>query len=190
MMEYLPTFVGWTLRNRKAGLESSLYCAPEVREIPETIELTSRDFNPNGTLPEYVTADGDGLSPSLRWVSDTANIGSWVLVVEDLDSPTRRPILHLIAFSRSSAPNCTLRGELTQRSNTFRLARNGMGMRRWFAPDPLPGHGPHRYLFQIYGMREPLTLPYFVTRRWLATELSSSGVARGSLIGGYERRYS
>lgn len=190
MMQYFPSFVGRALRNRRAGEANSLLFQPAVEKIPSTIVLTSSDFVDGGELGARHTADGEGSFPSLSWLGCPDKSQSILLFVEDLDSPTSAPIVHLIAYDIDAANQSIGTGELSSsgRHAKARFGRNSMMGRAWMPPDPPPGHGPHRYLFQLYalGVRPPAD--FSGTRNEVQSIVADSALGKGVLTGLYERK--
>ena len=57
----------------------------------------------------------------------------------------------------------------------------------WLPPDPPPGHGPHRYVFQLFALaNEPMLDPH-PGRGALIKALRGNVLAHGILIATYER---
>jgi phosphatidylethanolamine-binding protein (PEBP) family uncharacterized protein len=56
----------------------------------------------------------------------------------------------------------------------------------WLPPDPPPGHGPHRYVFQVFALGGA-PLEKAPGREELFSAISERGIAAGRLIATYER---
>ena len=97
MLERLPWFVGSALTRIRAGMQELAIQDPEL-EAPRIseLELRSPTFCDHGLLPARYTADGSGLSPPLAWSKMPTGTRSVLLVVEDADSPTPKPLVHAI----------------------------------------------------------------------------------------------
>ena len=71
-----------------------------------------------------------------------------------------------------------------------RVLRSGMG-RGYLGPEPIKGHGPHRYSFQLFALAAPVALqgtPSEQARpRALLSSVSGPVLAKGRLTGAYER---
>ena len=64
----------------------------------------------------------------------------------------------------------------------------GSFKRRGYAgPRPIPGHGPHRYIFQIFALDRPSGLDYTATLPRALSAIDGKVIARGRLTGTYER---
>ena len=161
MLENLPDFVGHALRDQRAGLDQIAFNRLPLRGGQGAIAVTSLAFVDHGPLPALYTADGEGLSPPLQWTGVPDAATSVVLIVEDADSPTPHPLVHAIAVGLPVATARCARARWTPtptRPTTPRLGRNSYLQHGWLPPDPPPGHGRHRYAFQVFALAggEPL----------------------------------
>jgi phosphatidylethanolamine-binding protein (PEBP) family uncharacterized protein len=60
-------------------------------------------------------------------------------------------------------------------------------MHGYLAPDPPPAHGRHRYAFEVFALNEAPLAPEKFGRGDLADWMEDKVVAKGCLIGTYER---
>lgn len=67
------------------------------------------------------------------------------------------------------------------------MGRNSLLQTRWLPPDPPPGHGVHRYVFQVFALGPGPALPDAPGRSALLQALLQRGLASGCLIGTFER---
>lgn len=74
-----------------------------------------------------------------------------LLVVEDIDAPTSRPIIHTIALFAPETAEIG-EGQLTPDNSSIRYVPAHGGHTGYRGPRPLPGHGPHRYGFHLYAL--------------------------------------
>jgi phosphatidylethanolamine-binding protein (PEBP) family uncharacterized protein len=155
--------LGRLLRNVRAGDRHLLWNDPSVRHAPDSIVLSSTAFAAGASIP----ALGRHLSPPLEWSHIPPETAELLLVVEDPDSPLPRPSVHLV--ERGISP--TLTG----------LAEGALAAYK--GPRPPPGHGPHRYVFQLLALRTPIG-----TRGNVRGALAGNVLARGRLDGIFERR--
>ena len=190
MLENLPDFVGHALRDQRAGLDQLAFNRLPLRGGQGAIAVTSLAFVDHGPLPELYTADGDGLSPPLAWTGVPAAATSVVLIVEDADSPTPHPLVHAIAVALPAGDGSLRQGALDDDADApdaSRLGRNSYLQHGWLPPDPPPGHGPHRYAFQVFALAGDAALPETPGRDALMEALARDAIASGWLIGTYER---
>ena len=144
----------------------------------------------NARLPQRFTADGAGVSPPLSWDAVPAGTASVALIVEDADSPTPHPLVHAIVVGLPGGNGRLEEGALSSgepRAGGLDVGQNSYFQAAWLPPDPPRGHGEHRYVFQVYAMREGP--PYSDTpgRREFIAAVLDRALAVGCLIGTYER---
>jgi Raf kinase inhibitor-like YbhB/YbcL family protein len=189
MLEKLPEFVGHALQDRRAGLENILSNKVALTGAVYKLEVSSPAFPPDGVLPTRFTADGEGIAPPLQWgrVPDTTS--TLVLIVEDADSPTAEPLVHSIAVDIDPNRIGIAEGELTEPHDelAIKLGRNSYLRKGWLPPDPPPAHGVHRYAFQLFALKDGKAFSEAPGRKELAQAIQERALARGCLIGTYER---
>ncbi|MTD59395.1 YbhB/YbcL family Raf kinase inhibitor-like protein, partial [Amycolatopsis pithecellobii] len=142
---FLP--LGWALRGKRADAGLSVARAPELA-TENRLELTSDAFRDGEVIPAKHCGFGigDNVSPALHWSKPPDGTRTLLLVIEDLDTPTKRPAIHTAALF--DATTATLaEGELTPDNQRFRYLPNHRGRTGYIGPRPLPGHGPHHYQF-------------------------------------------
>ena len=81
-------------------------------------------------------------------------------------------------------PPLRLRG---QSPRGYACGRNALGRPGWTAPTPPPGHGPHRYAFQVFALDARPGFPYPPGRALLMRTIRPHIIAQGRMIGTYER---
>jgi phosphatidylethanolamine-binding protein (PEBP) family uncharacterized protein len=188
MLQYVPRVLGRALKNRRAGTERLAVRATGIA-AGSSLVIESSAFQDGGKIPLRYTADGEGLSPALRWRGAPPDTRCVALLVEDADSPTSRPLVHAIV------PVLPSDGELSEgslRSASGRrhvpMARNSYLTRSYLPPDPPPGHGPHRYAFQVFALRDPPPIAASMGRSALLDWMKGRLTAKGLLTGVYERK--
>lgn len=189
MMQWMPSALGRMLKGKRAGLEKTLFHDVATNHLPASIVVSSPDFKDQEPIPARYSADGSGVAPALRWHALPDQTVGLVILVEDADSPTAVPFLHLLAW-RSASGLAQMNPQDLQpggSANPWTVGRNGMMRRRWMPPDPPPGHGPHRYLFQIYALAHLPDSDMAIHRKALGCTLAQHGLAKGLIVGTYER---
>lgn len=161
--------------------------------LGSAIKVSSPAFADGQPMPVRFTQDGESLSPPLRWEGLPAQTQSAVLLVEDADIPWLRPLVHLIVHSIPPDKTEFAEGEIPLRvSGTapggWACGRNALGRPGWTAPTPPPGHGPHRYAFQIFALGAHPQFDYPPGRAMLLRTIRPHLIAQGRMIGTYERR--
>lgn len=191
MIGWMPSFVGRALRGMRAGLDKTLCHEAGLAAVPSTVALESAAFGPGGAKPRVHSVDGDGSSPPLVWHGVPAAARAVVLLVEDADSPTPAPFVHLVAWglpTEGAFPAGAFNaGSAAAKSGTVKLGRNGMMAAGYTPPDPPPGHGPHRYVYQVYALDHDPGFGSPPNRAALAAAIRGHAIAKGVLEGVYER---
>jgi phosphatidylethanolamine-binding protein (PEBP) family uncharacterized protein len=193
------TLLGTLLKNRRSRDAHSAWNFPNLQG-PETLNVTSHDFRDGESIPlDYVgkRVGGKNLSPHLTWSSPPPGTTEVFLVVEDLDVPTPKPAVHclvLIDPTRLDSPNDLPPGALLARAPAagVRILRSTIS-RGYHGPEPIKGHGPHRYVFQVFAFSRPVSSTVAgaaldrARPRALLSSLTAPVTARGRLTGIYER---
>jgi Raf kinase inhibitor-like YbhB/YbcL family protein len=158
---------------------------PATRTLP----LHSRSFADGGPLPLRYTADGEGLSPPIQWFDVPPGARSIAMVIEDADSPTPRPLVHGIVWNLPGEDGVLGEGVLNAMATTGSpdLGRNSYLQHAYLPPDPPPGHGPHRYAFQVFALDCAPPRGEAPGRGRLLELLRAHGIAKGLLVGTYQR---
>ena len=185
-MPGLASTLGYVLHDIRPGLSTTLTARHGLR----TMALTSAAFDDHAAMPMRFTADGAGLSPPLQWSRLPEGTASLALIVEDVDAPFPQPLVHLllnrIPPTLSGVAEAAVPKQMGP-SRMFAAGRNSFGRRGWLPPSPIPGHGPHRYVFQILALSMPFAPRRVVGRGALRLAARWSLLGHGRLVGIYER---
>jgi Raf kinase inhibitor-like YbhB/YbcL family protein len=191
MLEGLPAGLGRVLSGLRAGMEKLVINDEALGEIPEAIVVTSPAFTDGEPLPVRFTHDGDGVSPPLHWAGVPEGASTIMVLIEDADAPTPSPLVHAIVWNLP--PECDGLDEgamplAAEPWETPPMGVNSLLRLGYLPPDPPPGHGPHRYAFQVFALQAP---PVFETvapgRTELVDAVRALAVAKGMVVGTYER---
>ncbi len=184
MLEKIPHAVGHALDGVRAGMEA-LTMADARLACAATLTVESDDFDHGGAIPRACTADGEGRSPSLAWRGAPTTAVAIALIVEDADSPTPKPLVHAIAVNLAVEER--LEANALNAAGDDVVGRNSYLQNKWLPPDPPPGHGPHRYVFQVFALDVATTLEGAPGRSGFVDAIAGHVVASGMLVGVYER---
>ena len=184
MLEHLPQWLGHAMRSVRAGHEK--LAVAKVGVTASAIDVTSTAFHAGGPLPEWATADGEGVSPPLDWGDAPEGTAGFALIVEDPDAPTPEPLVHGIVWNLGAGDGSLPRGAIAA-SGGADTGQNSYGRTGWLPPDPPTGHGPHDYVFQLFALSEPLPLDPHPGRSELLQALEGRVIGAGVLIGTWER---
>ena len=194
MLEKLPDVIGRALHGVRAGLDEIVFNNVGLRQGMAAIDVTSIAFADHAPIPARYTADaheGAGVSPPLQWSGLPVGTVSVVVLVEDADSPTPSPLVHAIVVGlppdESALPEAALPSADNEGKEGLRTGRNSYLQTAWLPPDPPPGHGVHRYAFQVFAL--DVSPPFDETpgRDEVVDAVREHALASGLLIGTYER---
>ncbi|MGB8407713.1 MAG: YbhB/YbcL family Raf kinase inhibitor-like protein [Mycobacterium sp.] len=176
--------VGRLLRPLRADQARSPLAAAGFA-APQTITITSPDFTDGGPMPISSAGHGvgDNNSPELRWIGVPSGTQQLLLVLDDIDVPLRTPLIHSIAVLEPDRDGLAA-GAFT--ADSVRIVPTMLSKKGYAGPRPIPGHGPHRYRFQLLALDWPIP-PDVNSVQQLMAAASGHVVARGSLTGSYER---
>jgi Raf kinase inhibitor-like YbhB/YbcL family protein len=154
---------------------------------PESITVTSSAFTAGGAMPQSSAGKGvgDNTSPPLRWDGLPPDTRQVVLIIDDVDVPLPRPLLHSVAVIEPTVEGVAA-GSLQPGTTGMRFIRADLGHRGYAGPRPIPGHGPHHYRFHVFAIDEPIADSVTSSKALLAA-MTGHVLARGVLTGTYER---
>lgn len=182
MLENIPKAAGEAMQSVRAGAGKLTINAISA---PLTITVESEDFDNAQPIPPRFTSDGAGVSPQLKWHGAPKDTACVALMIEDPDAPAPEPLVHAIA------PLLPAEGELAAGAlndgevDTGRNSYLGVG---YLPPDPPTGHGQHRYAFEVFALSEEPHDIEGMGRGELVAWMRPRVLAKGCLVGTYERR--
>jgi Raf kinase inhibitor-like YbhB/YbcL family protein len=186
MLQHLPKVVGRALQNVRPGLQSLTINLPGINAARSIVVMSSA-FEDGRPIPRRYTADGAGVSPPVEWHGVPDGSACIALIIEDADSPTPSPLVHAIVPSLPIRGNL-FEGRLSSQEQGIQQGRNSYFRRGYLPPDPPPGHGPHRYAFQIFALSESPGEATGMGRGTFVEWLKRYAIAKGCLLGVYERQ--
>lgn len=145
------------------------------------IHVRSPAFADAGTIPKRFTCSGADVSPPLEWSKLPARTKEVALLVEDADADS---FAHWIVLrippgvdhiAEGKPPSGSVEGE------------NGFGDNGWGGPCPPEGDAPHKYVFAIYGLDEPLGLDEGASRDDVHAAIREHTIGRGATVGRFGR---
>lgn len=191
MLEKLPETVGHALRDQRAGLDKIAFNQVDLRQGAGALTVASLSFTDHGPLPVDCTADGPGRSPPLQWSGVPSQAGEVVVIVEDADAPTPQPLVHAIVVGMAGADGALQLGALASPGHDGEAdvdtGKNSLLQARWLPPDPPPGHGTHRYVFQVFALEPGPAIGDSPGRGAVLDAIRERGLAAGYIVGTYAR---
>lgn len=176
-----------------------IFLLPDRAEAPESgilenmeMTLTSSAFEPNTTIPEMYSCDGDNTNPPLSISNVPEDAVSLVLLVDDPDIPEAIKKARLIEkfdhWAIFNIPVTTTEIEANT-SELGTLGVNSAGDNAYRGPCPPPEHEPteHRYIFQLYALDTELDLEAGATQEEIRSAMKGHIVTKTELIGLYDR---
>jgi phosphatidylethanolamine-binding protein (PEBP) family uncharacterized protein len=178
--------LGRLLRGVRAGAQRSPLSGSGFT-APESITVTSTALADGGAMPSASAGKGvgDNTPPPLRWDGLPPETRQTVLIIDDVDVPLPRPLLHTVAVIEPTLDRVAA-GALQPGTAGIRFIRADLGHRGYAGPRPIPGHGPHRYRFHVFAIDKPIPDDVSTAKALLAA-MAGHVLARGTLTGNYER---
>jgi Raf kinase inhibitor-like YbhB/YbcL family protein len=156
-----------------------------------SIQISSTAFTPGSTIPIRYTADGDDISPPLKWSGIPQTTKELALIVEDPDAPQPTPFVHWVMYKIPANADGLPEGVSTRAHPDFpagavqgktSFKRIGYG-----GPAPPKGHGTHHYHFRLFALDEPLEVQGELDKNALLAAMSGHVLDQGELVGTYKR---
>jgi Raf kinase inhibitor-like YbhB/YbcL family protein len=153
---------------------------PPAVEAP-IVDVRSPAFADAGTIPDRYTCSGEDVSPPLEWSKLPARAKEVAVLVEDVDADG---FAHWIVLGIPPGVDHLAAGSAPKGSAE---AENGFGDRGWGGPCPPEGDSPHRYVFAVYGLSEPLGLDADASQSEVHAAIRERTLGRGATIGRFGR---
>jgi Raf kinase inhibitor-like YbhB/YbcL family protein len=177
------------LRGVRAGEAKLAWNHPAMASAPDLIILTSPAFADGGLIPRRHAGNGvgDNISPPLAWRGVPPETVELTLVMEDPDAPLPRPFVHLVVAGVPPVPEALAEGALSGGADKFLMGRNMLRQTSYAGPRALPGHGVHRYVFELFALNRKLSFQNPPSLAELMAAMDGAVIARGRLEGTFER---
>jgi hypothetical protein len=154
-----------------------------VPEAPMTITLRSPSFADGDTIPRVYTCDGDDVSPPLEWSGVPAATTELAVIVEDPDAPGGT-FVHWVLWGLDAGLSGLGQGDMPAGA---REGRNDFGRAGWGGPCPPRGSDPHRYVFTLLALSDPLAVEAGASADRVKRAAEGKLLAEGPLTGRYGR---
>lgn len=179
----MTSALGRLLRGVRAGVDRDPYTV--TPGVP-SLTLTSPAFGDGAPMPQEYAGKGlgDNVSPQFCWSGVPPGTRQLVLVIDDVDVPLRRPLVHTVALIEPGVAGLG-RGALVPGTPGLRFLPGTLRTLGYTGPRPIPGHGPHRYRFRLFAL--DAAVPAATTSRTLPGFVTGHAIARGQWTGTYER---
>jgi Raf kinase inhibitor-like YbhB/YbcL family protein len=148
-----------------------------------TIALRSPAFADGDTIPAVYTCDGDDVSPPLEWSGVPSDAAQLAVVVEDPDAPGGT-FLHWVLWGLDAGQPGVDQGQVPPGAWE---ARNDFGRIGWGGPCPPWGSDPHRYVFTLLALSQPLAVEARASADTVKRAAEGKVLAEGRLTARYGR---
>jgi Raf kinase inhibitor-like YbhB/YbcL family protein len=152
-------------------------------EAGNVVGLRSPAFSDSTLMPASCSRDGDDRSPALEWDPPPEGTVELALLCEDPDAP-EGPFLHWLVTGISPDTTFIAEGESPPGGEEW---ENDYGDVGYGGPQPPIGDDPHRYVFRLFALDEPLGIWPGAEVATVRAALDDRRVATGTLIGLYAR---
>ncbi len=157
-----------------------------------TLNVTSSSFAPNGAMPAKFTCEGEDTSPALAWSDPPPATKSIAVIVDDPDAPDpaapKMVFVHWVLYGVPPSTRQLAEGARSA-ANAGAGARDGkndFGKAGWGGP--CPPKGRHRYFHKVYALDTVLSDLGKPTKAELEKAMTGHVLAKGELIGTYEKQ--
>jgi hypothetical protein len=152
-------------------------------KAPPTISLGSPAFAKGSEIPKQYTCDGEGISPPLVWSSVPRKAKELALLVEDPDAPGGT----FVHWSVWGIPSKVTQLEPDVATANLQQGKNSFGKVAYGPPCPPKGSAPHRYVFTLYALSQPLPLGNGASPEEVRSAIADVAIAKGVFSASYGR---
>ena len=169
------------------GLVGVIACSTTHSEGPEfpnvaKLDVSSTAFAANAEIPVVHTCEGANTAPPLAWSGTPSATKSFAVIVDDPDAPDpaapKRTWVHWVLMNLPATAT-TIPADAVAGKNDF-------GKTEWGGP--CPPIGRHRYFFKVYALDATGLGKVGMTKPELLDAIKDHVVARGELVGTYQKQ--
>jgi len=156
-----------------------------------SLPLQSSSFPSGAIIPIKFAAEGENISPPLKWSAGPKGTKSYVIIMEDPDVAQNPPFVHWLLYNLPVDLVELPKGipplpELAKPKGAMQ-GKNDYGAIGYVGPNPPLGDGAHHYYFQIFAIDTLLDLPVGSTREELIEGMQGHVLSSGYMTGLYDR---
>ena len=151
------------------------------------LRVSSPHWKNGETIPKKHTADGADVSPPLLFEGIPAGTRAFALICDDPDAPVGTWV-HWVIYDIPGTAKGLSEGLPTDASlpDGSRQGRNSWKKYGYGGPSPPPGM-PHRYIFRLYALREPLGAAPGLTAKEAEAAARAKSIESATFMGTYGR---
>lgn len=159
----------------------------KMEQMTYQLSVTSPAFKDNQRIPVKYTADGDDMSPPLKWADIPEGVAEYALIVDDPDAPGG-VFTHWVIYGIPGSYDHLDSGvpQVEELDNGAMQGLNTRGKPGYMGPSPPKGK-PHRYIFTLYALDAKLDLPAGISKDDLKKAMQGHIISEGKLTGIYGR---
>ncbi len=185
-----------SLSGCQSACEKNCGCEQTSPEPKSAFRLTSPDIaegRPMTKAQEFngFDADGQNISPELRWTGAPAGTKSFAITVYDPDAPTGSGWWHYVLVNLPASTDSLARSAGTDaklRPAGTRQVRNDYGLLDFGGACPPKGDKPHRYIFTVHALKvDKLDLPADATAALAGFMINANSLGKATLTATYAR---
>lgn len=147
------------------------------------ISVTSPAFGHGQPIPAKHTAEGEDVSPELRFANVPEGTRELAVICHDPDAPLTHGFTHWVVYG--IPPDAT--GIPEGGGDAFTQGMTSFGKEGYGGPAPPPGHGTHFYFFHLYALDAPLDAAPGLTADELLSLMDEHIIEQNRLVGTFER---
>ena len=155
-------------------------------------KLTSSAFQNGKPIPTQYTGDGADVSPPLSWTGVPGGTEELALICDDPDAPSKEPWVHWVLYKLSPKTQ-GLPEALPRKERLDDPAGALQGVNSWPSDNvgyhgPKPPSGEHHYIFRLYALDKPVTLPPKASKEVLLQAMTGRIIAETTVVGTYRHK--
>jgi len=124
------------------------------------------------------------MTPALTWDGVPNGTARLVLLVDDPDAPVEGSFVHWVLFDLDPARQGIAEGEVPAEATA---GANGYGRPGYLGPAPPPGDRPHRYVFRLLAVDQPVPLKGLPSYQDVESAVTGHTLGEARLTGTYRR---
>lgn len=157
----------------------------ERSPLSTVLRVRSPAFSAGGMIPATYTCDDRNASPPLSWDRGPDGTVAYALIMDDPDAPAGTWV-HWVVWNISDTSLVEGMTPVPVGPTGIRQGKNSWHTRGYGGP--CPPRGTHRYFFKVYALGSTLDLSPDTEKAGLIRAMGECILARGELMGRYERR--
>lgn len=152
------------------------------------LKITSEYFRENEMIDPKYTCDGENISPELDITHIPEDAASFVLIMDDPDSPSGT-FTHWVLYNMP-ASNIKIETAFSKEEKlndgTFQ-GKNDFGKIGYGGP--CPGNGTHRYFFKLYALDSFLELPPGESKAAVVKAMQPHIIEKAEVMVKYKKKF-